>query len=61
VQELRRAITELGFCGVMVNGYSNVGDDDLYGARWIEAAPTSENDRRKICYDNAATLFGLRG
>jgi Amidohydrolase len=28
-------------------------------ARWIEAAPISENDRRKICYDNAAALFGL--
>lgn len=28
-------------------------------ARWIERAPISENDRRKICYDNAATLFGL--
>jgi predicted TIM-barrel fold metal-dependent hydrolase len=24
-----------------------------------ERAPISENDRRKICYDNAATLFGL--
>jgi 2,3-dihydroxybenzoate decarboxylase len=29
------------------------------GARWIETAPISENDRRKICYDNAATIFGL--
>ena len=29
------------------------------GARWIERAPISENDRRKICYDNAAALFGL--
>jgi predicted TIM-barrel fold metal-dependent hydrolase len=29
------------------------------GARWIETAPISENDRRKICYDNAAALFGL--
>ena len=28
-------------------------------ARWIEAAPISENDRRKICYGNAAALFGL--
>ena len=28
-------------------------------ARWIERAPISENDRRKICYDNAAALFGL--
>jgi 2,3-dihydroxybenzoate decarboxylase len=28
-------------------------------ARWIEHAPISENDRRKICYDNAAALFGL--
>jgi gamma-resorcylate decarboxylase len=28
-------------------------------ARWIETAPISENDRRKICYGNAATLFGL--
>ncbi|MFI9381911.1 amidohydrolase family protein [Kutzneria sp. NPDC052558] len=30
-------------------------------ARWIEAAPISENDRRKICYGNAAALFGLAG
>ena len=28
--------------------------------RRIETAPTSEKDRRKICYDNAA-LLGLRG
>ena len=28
-------------------------------ARWIESAPISENDRRKICYGNAAALFGL--
>jgi len=28
-------------------------------ARWIEHAPISENDRRKICHDNAAALFGL--
>jgi 2,3-dihydroxybenzoate decarboxylase len=28
-------------------------------ARWIEAPPISENDRRKICYGNAAALFGL--
>jgi predicted TIM-barrel fold metal-dependent hydrolase len=28
-------------------------------ARWIESAPVSENDRGKICYGNAAALFGL--
>ena len=28
-------------------------------ARWIETAPISENYRRKICYANAAALFGL--
>lgn len=28
-------------------------------ARWIETAPIAENDRRKICYDNAAQLFRL--
>ncbi|HEX4226910.1 MAG TPA: amidohydrolase family protein [Pseudonocardiaceae bacterium] len=28
-------------------------------ARWIESAPISENDRRKICHGNAAALFGL--
>jgi predicted TIM-barrel fold metal-dependent hydrolase len=28
-------------------------------ARWIEQAPISEGDRRKICYGNAAALFGL--
>jgi predicted TIM-barrel fold metal-dependent hydrolase len=26
---------------------------------WIETARISENDRRKICYGNAAALFGL--
>jgi predicted TIM-barrel fold metal-dependent hydrolase len=30
-------------------------------ARWIEAAPISEADRRKICHGNAKTLFGLEG
>jgi predicted TIM-barrel fold metal-dependent hydrolase len=30
VKELRRAVTEFGLCGVMVNGYSNVGPDNLY-------------------------------
>jgi 2,3-dihydroxybenzoate decarboxylase len=29
-------------------------------AEWIERAPISENDRRKICHGNAAALFGLR-
>jgi hypothetical protein len=28
-------------------------------ARWIETAPISENNRRKICYGNATALFGL--
>src|ERR1700759_2031867 len=27
VNELHRAINELGLCGVMVNGYSNLGED----------------------------------
>ena len=30
VKELTRAVTELGFCGAMVNGYSNAGTDKLY-------------------------------
>jgi hypothetical protein len=30
-------------------------------ARWIERAPISENDRRKIAYGNASLLFGFRG
>jgi predicted TIM-barrel fold metal-dependent hydrolase len=30
VKELTRAATELGFCGVMVNGYSDLGADKLY-------------------------------
>jgi len=30
-------------------------------AEWIERAPISENDRRKICHDNAVSLLGLRG
>jgi predicted TIM-barrel fold metal-dependent hydrolase len=29
-------------------------------ARSIKTAPISENDRSKICYGNAAALFGLR-
>jgi predicted TIM-barrel fold metal-dependent hydrolase len=28
-------------------------------ARWIERAPISEGDRRKICYTNAAGLLRL--
>ena len=28
-------------------------------AEWIERAPISERDRRKIAYGNAGTLFGL--
>jgi len=30
VKELTRAVTDLGLCGVMVNGYSNLGADKLY-------------------------------
>jgi predicted TIM-barrel fold metal-dependent hydrolase len=30
VNELTRAVTELGLCGVMVNGYSNLSEDNLY-------------------------------
>jgi predicted TIM-barrel fold metal-dependent hydrolase len=30
VKELTRAVTDLGFVGVMVNGYSNLGEDRLY-------------------------------
>jgi hypothetical protein len=30
VKELTRAVTELGFCGVMINGYSDLGADKLY-------------------------------
>ena len=30
------------------------------GADFIEAAPISEDDRRKICHENAEQLFGLR-
>jgi 2,3-dihydroxybenzoate decarboxylase len=29
------------------------------GADFIEAAPISEDDRRKICHENAARLFDL--
>jgi len=28
-------------------------------ARWIESAPISENDRRKICHRNSEKLFGI--
>jgi predicted TIM-barrel fold metal-dependent hydrolase len=31
---------------------------DANGAKWLRD-PLSENDRRKICYGNAAALFGL--
>ena len=30
VMDLTRAVTELGFCGAMVNGYNNLGADKLY-------------------------------
>jgi predicted TIM-barrel fold metal-dependent hydrolase len=30
VKELTRAATDLGLCGVMVNGYSNLGEERLY-------------------------------
>ncbi len=30
-----------------------------FGARWIERAPISENDRRKIAYGNARALFRM--
>ena len=29
-KELHRAIGDLGFCAVMLNGYSNLGDQNLY-------------------------------
>jgi predicted TIM-barrel fold metal-dependent hydrolase len=29
-------------------------------ARWIKTTPISENDRRTICYGNAAALSGRR-
>jgi len=34
--------------------------DNATGAAWIECAPISELDRRKIAHDNARALFGLR-
>ncbi len=30
MKELTRAVTELGLCSVLVNGYSNLGADKLY-------------------------------
>ena len=33
--------------------------DNADGAAWIERAPISELDRRKIAHGNARTLFGL--
>jgi hypothetical protein len=30
MKELTRAVTELGFCGAMANGYSDLGADKLY-------------------------------
>jgi 2,3-dihydroxybenzoate decarboxylase len=35
--------------------WEQIGD----GADFIEAAPISEDDRRKICHENAAALFDL--
>lgn len=34
--------------------------DTGLASRWIEQAPISESDRRKISYDNALALFGLK-
>lgn len=33
--------------------------DNVTGADWIERAPISELDRRKIAHGNACSLFGL--
>jgi hypothetical protein len=33
VKELTRAVTDLGFCGAMVNGYSNLGTEKLTSTR----------------------------
>ena len=44
---------------LQVNGASLQATMATDAARWIETTPISENDRRKICYGNAAALFGL--
>jgi hypothetical protein len=51
-----------GFSGEFVQEGSSFGGFNMAtdAARWIETAPISENDRRKICHGNAAALFGLR-
>jgi len=41
------------------SGYGGFNREFSKSAAWIERAPISENDRRKICYGNAAALFGL--
>jgi predicted TIM-barrel fold metal-dependent hydrolase len=55
----------------LINAILTIGGDRLLfasdypfematdAARWIECAPISENDRRKICYGNAEQLFGV--
>ncbi|MFX4086896.1 amidohydrolase family protein [Sphingobium yanoikuyae] len=55
----------------LINAILTIGGDRLLfasdypfematdAARWIETAPISENDRRKICYGNAEALFGI--
>lgn len=45
---------------LQLNGASLQATMATDAARWIETTPISENDRRKICYGNAAAaLFGL--
>ncbi|MDW6004109.1 amidohydrolase family protein [Vibrio mangrovi] len=58
-QALICAILTMGADRIMfASDYPFEMSDDA--ARWIETAPISENDRRKIAYGNAEQLFGLR-
>jgi 2,3-dihydroxybenzoate decarboxylase len=51
VDELHRAVNELGLCAVMVNGYSNLGDERLYlDAERFEPLWTALEDLRVPLY-----------
>src|SRR5205085_1697292 len=56
---LSQSIAELGIERVLWSAdypFEAISD----AAEWIDAAPLSEADRRKICRDNALTLFKLK-
>ena len=53
------AVGEMGEDAVMFSVDYPYEDTDL-AVEFIESAPLSDGQRRKICHDNAARLFGFQ-